>query len=184
MSSLQSKIQSSKSKIPLKRVYLSLGSNLGDGAAQLRQALAMLPGAGVRVTGVSSFYKTQPVDFRPQPWFVNCVAKAATDLMPLNLLKRLKAIERALGRRPGGIPKGPRAIDIDILLYENAVVRSRGLTIPHERLGERRFMLVPLSEIAPEVRHPLTSLTIREMLAGTPDRSQVFRLKEQDEDRP
>jgi len=160
----------------LKRVYLSLGSNVGDGAEQLRRALAMLPGAGVQVTRVSSFYKTQPVDFTPQPWFVNCVAEADTDLLPLGLLRRLKGIERALGRRPVGVVKGPRAIDIDILLYGDAVVQSAELTVPHPRLEQRRFVLVPLSEIAPEVRHPVTQLTVREMLAQTNDRHQVKKM--------
>ena len=157
----------------MKRVYLSFGSNLGDGAARLRQALAMLPGAGVKVARVSSFYKTQPVDFNPQPWFANCVAEAQTDLLPLGLLRRLKGIERALGRRPGGVAKGPRAIDIDILLYGDAVVQSAELTVPHPRLEQRRFVLVPLSEIAPEVRHPVTELTVREMLARTNDQHEV-----------
>jgi 2-amino-4-hydroxy-6-hydroxymethyldihydropteridine diphosphokinase len=156
---------------------LSFGSNLGDGAAQLRRTLAMLHGAGVQMTRVSSFYKTQPVDFSPQPWFVNCVAAADTDLLPLGLLRRLKGIERALGRRPGGVAKGPRAIDIDILLYGDAAVRSAELTIPHPRMEQRRFVLVPLSEIAPEVRHPLTQLTVREMLAQTSDHHQVLLWK-------
>ncbi|HMD99575.1 MAG TPA: 2-amino-4-hydroxy-6-hydroxymethyldihydropteridine diphosphokinase [Terriglobia bacterium] len=160
----------------MKRVYLGLGSNLGDGAAQLRRTLAMLPGAGVQVTRVSSFYQTQPVDFSPQPWFANCVAEADTKLLPLGLLRRLKGIERALGRRPGGVAKGPRAIDIDILLYGDAAVRSAELTIPHPRLEQRRFVLVPLSEIAPDVRHPVTQLTVREMLAQTGDRHQVKKM--------
>jgi 2-amino-4-hydroxy-6-hydroxymethyldihydropteridine diphosphokinase len=178
--SSRSTIHNPQYTIPLKRAYLSLGSNLGDRVAKLRMALAMLPSVGVRVTHVSSFYKTEPADFRPQSWFVNCVAEAATDLMPLSLLRSLKATERQLGRRPG-IPKGPRAIDIDILLYGNWVVRSAELTIPHQRLAERRFVLVPLREIAPEVRHPVTQLTIREMLANTRDRSQVIRLKDEEE---
>jgi 2-amino-4-hydroxy-6-hydroxymethyldihydropteridine diphosphokinase len=161
----------------LKRVYLSLGSNLGDGAAQLLRALAMLPGAGVKVTRVSSFYKTQPVAFGPQPWFSNCVAEAHTDLLPLGLLRRLKGIERALGRRPQGVAKGPRPMDIDILLYGDAAVQSAELTIPHPRMEQRRFVLVPLSEIASEVRHPVTLLTVREMLAQTSDRHAVLLWK-------
>jgi len=158
---------------------LSFGSNLGDGAAQLRRALEMLPGAGVQVTRVSPFYKTQPVEFSPQPWFANCVAEADTDLLPLGLLRRLKGIERALGRRPGSVVKGPRVIDIDILLFGEAVVKSAELTIPHPRLEQRRFVLVPLSEIAPEVRHPVTQLTVREMLTQTSDHSRVIRLKDE-----
>lgn len=159
-----------------KQVYLSLGSNLGDRLANLRTALERMAAAGIEVRRVSSFYKTEPVGFASQAWFVNCVAEVRTRLMPLQLLKTLKSIERALGRR-SGVPKGPRPIDIDILLYENAVVRSAALTIPHLRLGERRFVLVPLRELAPHVRHPVVNRTVLEMLQDTRDLSQVVRLK-------
>ncbi len=160
----------------MKRVFLSLGSNRADRVAHIRRALESLAEAGIDIRRVSSFYKTEPVDFRAQPWFVNCVAEAATELMPLRLLKTVQSVERALGRRPG-VPKGPRLIDIDILLYENVVVRSSVLTIPHERLGERRFVLVPLSELAARLRHPVSQRTVREMLHDTADASQVVRLK-------
>lgn len=159
-----------------KRVLLSLGSNLGDRMANIRTALERLAEAGIEVLRVSSFYKTEPVDFGSQPWFVNCVAEVATQLMPLQLLKTLKGVERAGGRRPG-VSKGPRPIDIDILLYENVVVRSAVLTIPHERLGERRFVLIPLRELVPNARHPVTRRTVLEMLHETQDLSQVVRLK-------
>jgi 2-amino-4-hydroxy-6-hydroxymethyldihydropteridine diphosphokinase len=161
-----------------KRVYLSLGSNLGDRVASLHAALHRMPAAGIDVRRVSSFYKTEPVGFTAQAWFVNCVAEVRTHLMPLQLLKTLKSIERALGRHPG-ISKGPRPIDIDILLYENAVVRSAALTIPHERLAERRFVLIPLRELAPHARHPVLKRTVLEMLQDTRDQSQVVRLKEE-----
>jgi len=160
----------------MKRIYLSLGSNVGDRVGHIRKACELLPPAGVEVRRASSFYKTDPVDFAPQRWFVNCVIEAETDLLPLQLLKVLQFVERQLGRHPG-IPKGPRPIDIDILLYENVVVRSSALTIPHERLAERRFVLVPLGELAARVRHPVTQRTILEMLHETPDMSQVVRLK-------
>jgi len=160
----------------MKRVYLSLGSNLGDRVARIREAIEALASAGIEVHRVSSFYKTEPVDFRPQRWFVNCVAEVSTDLMPRRLLKTLQSLERSLGRRPG-IPKGPRSIDMDILLYENVIVRSATLTIPHERLGERRFVLVPLGELAGQLRHPVTQRTVLEMLHDTRDTSQVVRLK-------
>ncbi len=160
----------------MKRVFLSLGSNLGDRLSHLQEALALLAAAGLEIRRVSSFYKTEPVDLRSQPWFVNCVAEAATDLMPLRLLRICKSVERALGRRPG-VSKGPRPMDIDILLYENAVVRSSVLTIPHERLTERRFVLIPLRELAPHIRHPVTQRTVPEMLHDTADTSQVVRLK-------
>ncbi len=160
----------------MKRVFLSLGSNVGDRVAHIRTALKVLPRAGIEIRRVSSFYETEPVEFRAQPWFVNCVAEAATALMPLQLLKTLQSVERGLGRRPG-VPRGPRPIDIDILLYENVVVRSEMLTIPHARLGERRFVLVPLSELAARLRHPVSQRTVLEMLRETADASQVVRLK-------
>lgn len=161
----------------MKRVFLSLGSNLGDRVANIRKALQRLAAEGIEVHRLSSFYKTEPLDYRPQPWFVNCVAEVGTDLMPLRLLKTLKSVERALGRRPG-IPKGPRPIDIDILLYGDAVIRSATLTIPHQRLGERRFVLAPLKELAAKARHPVTQRTISEMLRETRDTSQVIRIEE------
>lgn len=159
----------------MKRIYLSLGSNVGDRVSHIRKACELLPTTGVEIRRASSFYRTEPVDFAPQRWFVNCVVEAETDLMPLQLLKALQSVERQLGRRPG-IPKGPRPIDIDILLYENVVVRSSALTIPHERLAERRFVLIPLGELAARVRHPVSQRTILEMLHETTDMSQVIRL--------
>jgi 2-amino-4-hydroxy-6-hydroxymethyldihydropteridine diphosphokinase len=156
-------------------VFLSLGSNLGNRVANIRKALEQLPGVGVEIKQVSSFYKTEPVDFRPQAWFVNCVAEAETRLMPMQLLKAVKLVERALGRRPA-VAKRPRAIDIDILLYENVVVRSAVLNIPHERMAERRFVLLPLRELAGNLRHPISKRTVFEMLAEAGDTSQVVRL--------
>jgi len=165
---------------PAKRVFLSLGSNLGDRVGNIRKALEQLPDAGVEIKRVSSFYRTEPVDFRPQAWFVNCVAEAETYLMPMQLLKAVKLVERALGRRPA-VAKRPRAIDIDILLYEDVVVRSAVLNVPHERLGERRFVLLPLRELAGNLRHPITKRTVYEMLAEARDTSQVVRLRPNDE---
>jgi len=164
-----------KSSSPAKRVFLSLGSNLGDRVANIRKALEQLAEVGVAVTRVSSLYKTEPMDFRPQAWFVNCVAEAETRLMPMQLLHAVKTVERALGRRTG-VAKRPRAIDIDILLYESAVVRSAALNIPHERLAERRFVLLPLRELAGNIRHPVTKRTVYEMLAEAGDTSQVVRM--------
>jgi len=163
----------------MKRVYLSLGSNVGDRRAHLEAALGKLAEREITVARASSFYKTEPVDFRPQPWFLNCVVEAETKLMPLQLLKALKRIERELGRKPG-TAKGPRPIDIDILLYENLVVRSATLTIPHERLADRRFVLIPLRELEPNLRHPVTQRTVVDMLGDTADSSQVVRVKREE----
>jgi 2-amino-4-hydroxy-6-hydroxymethyldihydropteridine diphosphokinase len=158
------------------RAYLSLGSNLGNSARVLRKALKLLPAAGIRVRGVSSLYKTEPVEFLDQPWFVNCAAEVETALSPRALLREIKSMERTLGRRRGK-PKGPRLIDIDILLYENVVVRSPRLAVPHPRLSERRFVLVPLREIAPGATHPVSGKTVSEMLRETTDKSIVIKLK-------
>ena len=165
---------------PGKRVFLSLGSNLGDRVANIRKALEQLAEVGVKITRVSSYYKTEPMDFRPQAWFVNCVAEAVTRLMPMQLLKAVKMVERALGRRPA-VAKRPRAIDIDILLYESVVVRSAVLNIPHQRMAERRFVLLPLRELAGNLRHPVSKRTVYEMLAEAGDNGQVVRLSSSDE---
>ncbi|MGH9445413.1 MAG: 2-amino-4-hydroxy-6-hydroxymethyldihydropteridine diphosphokinase [Terriglobia bacterium] len=159
----------------MKHIYLSLGSNIKDRIGHIERALECLASSGVRILCVSSYYKTEPVDFHPQAWFVNCVAEVTSDLMPRRLLKVCKEAERDVGRRPG-VSKGPRRVDIDILLYDNVVLRSRELVIPHERMAERRFVLTPLAELAPEARHPVSLLTVREMLHATDDRSRVIRM--------
>jgi 2-amino-4-hydroxy-6-hydroxymethyldihydropteridine diphosphokinase len=162
----------------MKRVYLSLGSNLSDRQANLEKAVQQLGDNRIEVRRVSSLYRTEPVGYAEQPWFLNCVAEVMTDLMPLQLVRRCQGVERELGRRPG--PKnGPRLIDIDILLYENAVVHSPEVTIPHPRMAERRFVLVPLAELAPALEDPVSGLRIREMLQATRDKSQVVKLQAQ-----
>ena len=175
MGQLQTIRPTAKSPAPAKRVFLSFGSNVGDRVGNIRKALAELPGVGVEIKRVSSFYRTEPVDFRPQAWFVNCVAEAETRLMPMQLLKAVKQVERALGRRPAAANR-PRPIDIDILLYESVVVRSAMLNIPHQRMAERRFVLLPLRELAGNLRHPVSKRTVYEMLAKAGDTSQVVRL--------
>ena len=160
----------------MKRAYLSLGSNLGDRRANIWQALGRLEVQGVRTIRVSSLYKTEPVGYKTQPWFLNCVAEVETDLIPLQLVRRCRAIERELGRRPGP-HGGPRLIDVDILFYEAAVVRSAEVTIPHPRMAERRFVLVPLGELAAHARHPVTQQTVADMLHETSDASHVVKLR-------
>lgn len=146
--------------------YLSLGSNLGDRAANLRTALDKLNKFG-RSVRVSSFYETEPVELREQPWFVNCVAELETELTPHQLLAQIQRIEQALGRQRR-IPKGPRTLDIDIVLFGDLVVQDVALQIPHPAMHQRRFVLEPLTEVNPDVFHPLLQKTARELLAGLP----------------
>ena len=146
-----------------KTVYLSLGSNLGDRERNLRDALGLLAEPGLRVLRVSSFYETEPLEVRDQRRFLNAVAEAETDLFPKQLLARLQRIEQRLGRRRLK-PKGPRTIDIDILLYGGTVIDAEELQVPHPRLAQRRFVLEPLAELAPDLRHPVTRRTVTEML--------------------
>ena len=161
----------------LKTAYLSLGSNLGDRAAHIEQALDALSQAGVAVLRRSALYETEPVGTAPQRWFVNCVVEIETELMPVALLHTLKRIEREMGRNPpAGAQPAARSIDLDILAYEQLVTDSPELTLPHPRLAERRFVLAPLREVAPEWRHPVTRLSVTEMLAALRDPAAVRKL--------
>jgi 2-amino-4-hydroxy-6-hydroxymethyldihydropteridine diphosphokinase len=153
-------------------VYLSLGSNVGERAKNLQDAIEALAGAGVEVSRVSSIYETEPVDLREQPWFLNCVVEAHTHLPPLELLEALRAIETRMGSKKL-VAKGPRLIDMDILLYGDETIDTPELQVPHPRIHLRRFVLAPLAEIAPQSRHPISGLTAAEMLARTADKSQV-----------
>jgi 2-amino-4-hydroxy-6-hydroxymethyldihydropteridine diphosphokinase len=152
--------------------YLSLGSNVGDRAANLRAAIAVLPAAGVRVLQVSSIYETQPVDFLDQAWFLNCVVEGETEWTPLQLLTALRGIETAMGSKKA-FAKGPRLIDIDILLYGDQTIDTPALSVPHPRMLARRFVLAPLAEIVPGLRHPSWPATAGRLLQDTPDRSDV-----------
>jgi 2-amino-4-hydroxy-6-hydroxymethyldihydropteridine diphosphokinase len=152
----------------VKTVYLGLGSNVGDRQAALQTALQRLDeSADLRLRRVSSMYETAAMDYLDQPDFLNCVAELETELLPLRLLQRVQRIEREMGRIQN-FPKGPRIIDIDILLYGAATVRSAALEVPHPRMNQRRFVLEPLCELAPEARHPVTRQTFRDLLAAAP----------------
>ncbi|MCL4523875.1 MAG: 2-amino-4-hydroxy-6-hydroxymethyldihydropteridine diphosphokinase [Acidobacteria bacterium] len=164
-----------------KTIYLSLGSNLGDRAANLAAAIAAMEAAGIRATKQSSLYATEPVDLPTQQWFLNCCAEAETALMPRQLLHALREITTRIGGRKI-VRKGPRAIDIDILLYGSSTVRLPELTIPHPRMSQRRFVLVPLAEIAPTLRHPRLKRTITELLADCPDAARVRRWRQSEKE--
>jgi len=153
-------------------VFLSLGSNLGDREKLLRQAVRALPAAGVPVVRESSIYLTEPVDFVDQPWFLNCVVEAETALAPLELLARLRGIEARLGSKKE-FPKGPRLLDIDVLLYGLETIETPDLEVPHPRMTERRFVLAPLAELAPGLRHPNWAATAEELLARLPKSGAV-----------
>jgi 2-amino-4-hydroxy-6-hydroxymethyldihydropteridine diphosphokinase len=154
--------------------YLSFGSNLGDRAANLRAAVAQLDVAG-RLLAVSGLYETQPVDVPDQPWFLNSVAAVETEKTPRELLQFALQIEAAMGRLRMR-HKGPRNIDIDIVLFGNHIVDEPGLKIPHPEMQHRRFVLEPLVEIAPDARHPVLGKTVRELLADLESGQTVRRL--------
>jgi 2-amino-4-hydroxy-6-hydroxymethyldihydropteridine diphosphokinase len=145
-------------------IYLALGANLGNREASLRLARASLA-PQARVLAASPIYETAPWGYLEQPPFLNQILQVETSLSPIDLLGHLKQIEDDMGRKPN-FHYGPRLIDLDILFYHDQVVNLDGLVIPHPRLTERAFVLVPLADLAPDLRHPISGQTVSDLLAS------------------
>jgi 2-amino-4-hydroxy-6-hydroxymethyldihydropteridine diphosphokinase len=156
-------------------VVLGLGSNLGDREAAIREALSRLAARGFRTTAQSSLWLTAPLGGPPQGDFLNAAVAGETGLAPEHLLAAALDVERELGR-VRTVPNGPRTIDVDLLFYGGLRRAGPGLVLPHPRLHQRRFVLAPLAEIAPEFRHPVLGASVAELLARCPDTSEVRRL--------
>jgi 2-amino-4-hydroxy-6-hydroxymethyldihydropteridine diphosphokinase len=156
--------------------YISIGSNLGDRLRNCCEGIAALEAGGsVQVVARSPFYETEPVDFLNQAWFLNAVIKIETSRAPLDLLNQLQAIQRAAGRKQGGVRFGPRILDLDILLYDQVVMESSALTIPHPRMHKRRFVLQPICDIDPAVVHPLLHADMKTLLAKLNPEGQTLK---------
>lgn len=152
------------------QAYIALGSNVGRRAENLRKAISAIDDCeGCQLEVQSALYETEPVDVEGEDWFVNGVVRIQTCLEPEALLMRLQAIERAMGRRPGGPRLVPRSLDLDMLFFDDRVLRTGHLQVPHPRLHQRRFVLRPLCDIAPELVHPVLGKTVRSLLTDLKD---------------
>lgn len=146
--------------------FISVGSNLGDKRLNCQKGIELLTGKGhTDLIQMSDFYQTEPIDYANQEWFVNVIAKVATRLDPFGLLDELLTIETAMGRKREGVPRfGPRIIDLDLILYGQQWIESPTLVVPHPRMHKRRFVLEPICDIEPELLHPISKKTMRQLL--------------------
>jgi len=151
--------------LPVNTAYISTGSNMGEKQDNCRRALAALNRTDtVTVESISRFYLTEPMEYSDQPWFVNAAAKIRTSLAPVDLLAVLKSFETKYGRADGGIRFGPRPLDFDIIFYNDLIIETEQLIVPHPRMQNREFVLRPISDLAPELIHPVYNKSIRQML--------------------
>lgn len=153
--------------------YISVGSNLGDKLENCRNGIASLTrSADIRLIDQSPIYRTEPVDYQDQDWFVNYAVKIETDLDPRSLLDFLKSIEQEAGRVPHAIRFGPRVLDLDLILYDDVVLNDSRLTIPHPRMHKRRFVLKPICDIDPDINHPVLQQTMLDLLENLDEDGQ------------
>jgi len=154
-------------------VFISVGSNLGDKLDNCLNGIAALTGSGKSsLLGASRFFRTSPVDFTDQAWFVNAAVKITTTMAPLALLEELVAIQQQLGRKADMVRYGPRVLDLDILLYDDRIVRTSRLTIPHPRMHKRAFVLQPICDINPSIIHPVLGQTVAVLLSHLGEKDQ------------
>lgn len=159
----------------LHTAYISVGSNLGNKLENCRQGIQSLTESNTRLTAQSHIYQTEPVDYRDQDWFINYAVKIETDLDPFQLMERIKTIQRKAGRTHDKIRFGPRILDLDIIFYEEVVIYSARLTIPHPRMHERRFVLQPLCDINSTILHPVLRVEVRSLLNNLDNKEQRIR---------
>ncbi|MFP4349618.1 MAG: 2-amino-4-hydroxy-6-hydroxymethyldihydropteridine diphosphokinase [Thermodesulfobacteriota bacterium] len=159
------------------RAWISLGSNMGDKIGHCRIGMKGLEASGHSViTGVSRYYRTAPVDYTDQEWFVNAAVEIETRLDPFELLKEIHAIEKGAGRDRAGVRFGPRTLDMDILIFDQVNLKTSELTLPHPRMHKRRFVLQPLCDIDPTILHPVFEKTVQELLDAVDDPDQELVL--------
>ena len=155
------------------QVFVSVGSNLGDKIENCQKGIKGLLADGRSIlVGSSSFYRTSPVDYKDQDWFVNLVVKIKTALNPFDLLNKIQGIQKAMGRKTGTVRFGPRVLDLDIIFFDDQVIQTDTLEIPHPRMHKRRFVLKPICDIEPSMMHPLLGRDMQSLLGGLQDLEQ------------